>query len=308
MVSATSSLKGQGMPAPPVDRRRDVQHTMAGSLLLLAPAGVLLIVLFLIPAAYAVYLGLTNLRLTGPQSVHWTFTGMANLNRLASDPLFSSSVWLTVIFVVGSVVGVIVIGLALAMLLQTANRVIRVIVGGIVIVAWMMPAITAGMTWYASTTAGGTFATLLSSPKADYLHQFPMAIVTLANVWSQTGFAMLVLGAALRNIPREVTEAAVLENSSPMQRFRLITLPLLAPTIMTTVLLVVLISLANFALIYIMTQGGPGDATNILPVYSYQQGFQFFNLGYGALIGNAMVLLCAVFGALYVRAAGRSGR
>jgi multiple sugar transport system permease protein len=129
-----------------------------------------------------------------------------------------------------------------------------------------------------------------------------MLIVTLANVWSQTGFAMLVLGAALRNIPREVLEAADMEDASRWQRFRLITLPMLRPTIVTTVLLITLISLANFALIYVMTQGGPGNSTNILPLYSYQQAFEFNNLAYGAIIGNVMVLICAIFGVIYVRA------
>lgn len=285
--------------------REDVERFEPGSLVLLGPAFAMLLVLFLIPAVYAFYLGLTNLRLVGPEAVNWTFTGTRNLQRMAGDSTFVLSAWLTLLFVVGSLTGVIGIGLALAMLLQAANRVTRIAVGAVVVVAWMMPAITAGMTWYASTTAGGTFATLFGDSRADYLHAIPILIVTLANIWSQTGFAMLVLGAALRNIPREVLEAATMENASGRQRFWRVTLPLLGPTIMTTVLLVVLISLANFALIYIMTQGGPGDATNILPLYSYQQAFQFSNLGYGALIGNAMVVLAAIFGALYVRSTGR---
>ncbi|HEY5119943.1 MAG TPA: ABC transporter permease subunit, partial [Acidimicrobiales bacterium] len=100
-------------------------------------------------------------------------------------------------------------------------------------------------------------------------------------------------------------EAAIVENASPWQRFRLVTMPILRPTITAVVLLVALLSLANFSLIYVMTQGGPGNATNILPLYSYQQAFQFNNLAYGALIGNVMVLLAAFFGVLYVRVATR---
>jgi multiple sugar transport system permease protein len=69
--------------------------------------------------------------------------------------------------------------------------------------------------------------------------------------------------------------------------------------------LVALLSLANFSLIYIMTQGGPGTATNILPLYSYEQAFTFNNLAYGALIGNVMVIIASVFGVFYVRIAGR---
>ncbi|MBV8942820.1 MAG: sugar ABC transporter permease [Solirubrobacterales bacterium] len=74
---------------------------------------------------------------------------------------------------------------------------------------------------------------------------------------------------------------------------------------MTVVLLVTLLSLANFGLVYIMTQGGPNNATNILPVYSYQQAFSFNNLAYGALIGDVMVIIATILAAGYVWAARR---
>lgn len=286
----------------PTGRRLDRERFQWGSITLLLPALVLLVVLFLIPVGYAFFLGFTNLRLVGPTALNYQFTGTANLHQLANDSVFPLSVKLTAIFVAGSVVGTVIVGLALAMLMRSANGLIRVVVGGVVIVAWMMPAVTAGMTWYASTTAGGTFATLSGLSQSDFLHSQPMLIVTLANTWSQCGFAMLVFSAALRNIPGEVIEAATLENASAVQRFRRIILPLLRPTIVTLVLLVTLLTLANFALIYIMTQGGPGNATDILPVYSYQQAFSFNNLAYGALIGDVMVVIATVLGFAYVRA------
>lgn len=293
---------------PPLGRRADAERFDWRSLLLLAPALILLGALFIGPALFAGYLGLTNLALIGSRATHWQFTGIANLAQMLADPHFLTSVLLTIAFVVGSVVGVVVVGLVLAILLQQAGRLPGIIIGGLVVIVYMLPAITAGMTWYASTTAGGTFAALAGAPDADYLHSQPLLIVTVANIWSQTGFAMLVLSAALRNIPTEVLEAAVLENASRWQRFRRVMVPLLGPTILTTVLLVILISLANFALIYIMTQGGPGEATNILPIYSYQQAFIFGNLGYGALVGDAMVLLAALFGIAYVTTSGRGAR
>lgn len=283
------------------ETRRDKTRFQWSSLALLTPASALFVVLFLIPVGYAIYLGLTNQTLLGPTSVNWGFTGTQNLSRLASDTTFISSLWVTGFFVVGSILGVVVAGYALASLLLRALPWVRVIVGGIIVIAWMMPAVSAGMAWYASTTAGGTFSTLLGLPHSDFLASQPLLIVTLANIWSQTGFAMLVIGAALRNIPSEILEAAEIENASPWQRFRLVVLPLLRPTMTAVVLLVALLSLANFALIYVMTQGGPGNATNILPLYSYEQAFQFNNLAYGALIGNVMVLIAAIFGVLYVR-------
>jgi multiple sugar transport system permease protein len=286
--------------------RHDKTRFQWSSLALLTPAFGLLAILFLIPAAYAVYLGLTNLTLVGPTAIHSMYTGTQNLVRLKGDTTFWSSLWTTGWFIAGSIVGVVVVGYGLATLLMRARPWMRIIVGGIVVIAWMMPAVTAGMTWYASTTGGGTFSTLLGIPNSNFLDAQPLLIVTLANIWSMTGFAMLVMGAALRNIPGEAIEAAVVENASTWQRFRLIVLPLMRPTIIAVVLLVALLSLANFSLIYIMTQGGPGTATNILPLYSYEQAFTFNNLAYGALIGNVMVVIATVFGFFYVRIAGRS--
>jgi len=285
--------------------RRDKIRFQWSSVLLLSPALGLLVILFLIPIGYAFYLGFTNLTLVGPTAVRWGWTGTQNLTRLASDTTFTSSLWVTLFFVVGSIIGVVAMGYWLSSLLLRAQAWVRVLVGGIVVIAWMMPAISAGMTWYASTTASGAFGTLTGHPQADFLANQPLLIVTLANVWSQTGFAMLVIGAALRNIPSEILEAASVENASSWQRFRMVVLPLLRPTFTAVVLIVALLSLANFSLIYVMTQGGPGNATDILPLYSYQQAFQFNNLAYGALIGNVMVIIASIFGVLYVRVASR---
>jgi multiple sugar transport system permease protein len=304
-----STVSLDAATAPPVAQlwktRRDKERFQWSSLALMTPAFALLIVLFLIPMGYAIYLGLTNLTLVGPDAVKWGYTGTQNLVRLKGDSEFWNSLQITGFFIVGSIVGVIVVGYGLATLLMRARPWMRIVVGGIVVIAWMMPAVTAGMTWYASTTGSGTFATLTGLKNSNFLDAQPLLIVTLANIWSMTGFAMLVLGAGLRNIPGEAIEAAIVENASAWQRFRKIILPLMRPTIIAVVLLVALLSLANFSLIYIMTQGGPGTATNILPLYSYQQAFTFNNLAYGALIGNVMVLIATIFGVLYVRIAGR---
>jgi multiple sugar transport system permease protein len=283
---------------PRADRERFRFRSSAG---LVAPAFVLIAGLLLFPVGFSIYLGLTNISLVGPTANNWQFTGLANLSRLIHDSTFISSLGTTAIFVVGSVAGSLVLGLMLAMALRRSGRLVRAVVTGVVIVAWMMPSVSTAMTWYASTTAQGTFGKIFGVPGADILHANPLLIVTLANIWQWTGFAMLVLAAALRNIPADVIEAAEIEKASWMQRFRLLVLPLLRPTIIVTGLLVFLLSLGNFSLIYIMTQGGPGNATNILPVYTYEQAFQFNNLGYGALIGDVMVIASFIVGIVYVR-------
>ncbi len=285
----------------PTGRRKDRARFQWGSLVLLAPAIVLLLGLFIYPAAYAFYLGFTNLRLIGPTAVHYQFTGTANLQTLVHDGVLWNSMWITAVFVGGSVVGAVILGMVLALALRTATRSVRVVAGGVIVVCWMMPAISAGLSWYAASTAGGTLATILGTSSSDFLHSAPLVVVTAANCWSQTGFVMLVFAAALRNVPGEVLESAKVENASAWQTFRKISLPIIWPVVVTTVLIVVLLSLGNFALIYIMTQGGPLNATNILPVYSYVQAFSFQDLAYGALVGNVLVVISTVLAAIYVK-------
>lgn len=304
---AVSTLSAEAVTGPDLTRlwktRHDRERFQWSSLTLMTPAFGLLIILFLIPMGYAVYLGLTNLTLVGPTSVQWGFTGLQNLSRLRQDTTFWSSLWVTAGFIGGSIAGVVVIGYALASLLMRAHMWMRIVVGGLVVVSWMMPAVTAGMTWYATTIQGGALGTLTGLHNTNFLDNWPLVVVTIANIWSMTGFSMLVMGAALRNIPSDAIEAAMVENASSWQRFRRIVLPLLRPTVIAVVLLTALLSLANFGLIYIMTQGGPGTSTDILPLYSYQQAFSYNNLAYGALIGNVMVVIATVFGVLYVRVA-----
>lgn len=271
-------------------------------LLLLTPAALLLLLLFLAPVAYAFYLGLTNVTLAGIHAERYWFTGAANLRRLWHDTSFWQSLWLTAVFLFGaSVVGVTLVGLGLAVLMQHAQVFWQRLAGAVAILAWMLPPVTAALIWYAFSTTGGTLS-LLAGGRADPLDDHPMLIIILANIWATAGFSMMVLGGALRGISREVLEAARMENASRVQTFVFITLPLMRRALVTNLLLVTLIILANYALTYIMTAGGPNDATNILPIYAYQQGFTFNNLGYGALIGDVLVLIATAFAYLYVRA------
>lgn len=300
-VSNSSTAAG-GPPQPgPEGARLDHQRLQKSSLPLLLPAAVLLIGLFLGPIVYSFYLGLTNLKLVGPTAQNHRFTGLDNIHRLIDDGVFRESVYLTAIFVIGSgVLLTTVVGLALAVAMQKALVATSGIVGLIVMVAYMIPPVTIAIVWVAAGKPGGAITSLFGSSQSDFLNNNPMMLVSAANAWALTGLAMLLFAAALRNIPADIIEAAELENANAVQRFTRITLPLLKPTIVTTVLLVSLMSLANFTIVFLMTGGGPGTATMILPVYSYQQGLLFNDLAYGALIGNITVVIAVIFSALFV--------
>jgi multiple sugar transport system permease protein len=283
--------------------RLDRERFQWSSLLMLAPGSALLLVLFLGPVLYAFYIGFTNLALVGSRSRDYSFTGLENVTRMLGDYVFIKSSWLTILFVVGSaIVGQSVLGMLLAILLRNAVVPIRAVVGSIVIVAWVLPEITVALIWYAFAQAGGTLSILLGHTSSNYLVLVPMLIVSLANLWRNVAFSMLVFSAGLRNLPSEVLEAAEVEGASVWRRYRLVILPLLRPTIVTNLLLVTILNLSEFTLIYAMTQGGPGIETTTLPIYVYQEAFVFHQLGYGTAISLVLVLIGALFSLLFVRA------
>lgn len=282
-------------------KRLDKPRFNPATLFLLSPTIILLATLFVFPIAYSIYLGFTNLQLIGPHSVHYQFTGYQNIGLLLADQVFLRSLWLTTIFVVGSgAIATTVLGMVMAIAMQDSIAVIRVVVTGLAIVAWTLPPSTIAIIWYAATTQGGVVPVLLGHANYDLLYDRALLIVSIANSWSLAGLATIMFSAALRNIPRDIIEAAMLENASAHQRLMRLTIPLLKPTIVTSALLMTLLTFGNFTLIYLMTAGGPSDDTNILPVYSYLQGFQFHRLGYAALLGNVIVILSGLLGGTFV--------
>jgi multiple sugar transport system permease protein len=301
MTTGAAQIDAVWTPAIPEGRRGDRSRFSWSSIPLLLPALALIALLFLGPVIYSIYLGFTNLALTGPTALHYHWTGSANLHQLVNDPVFHHALVVTAIYVVGSsVIGTTAVGLAIALAMQKAYGVLRLLVGAVVMVCFMLPPVTVAIVWYAASTGGGTFPILFGSANSDLLNTAPLVFVSAANCWSLAGLAMLLFSAALRNIPEDIVESAKLESAGPVQRFWHITLPLLRPTIVTTILLMTLLSLANYTIVYIMTAGGPGTATTILPIYSYQEAFQFGHLAYGALVGNVMVLITAALAAVYV--------
>ena len=155
--------------------------------------------------------------------------------------------------------------------------------------------------FYAFGTQGGLLGQMIGKSGEDFLSTVPLLIVCIANVWRNAAFSMLVFTAGLRNVPEEIDEAAQLEGASYWRRLFTVTLPILRPTIVTNLLLLTLINISDFTLIFVMTQGGPGTSTAILPVYMYIQAFQFNNLGYGSMIALALVLIGALLSLFYVR-------
>jgi multiple sugar transport system permease protein len=280
-------------------------------LLPLVPS-VLLLALFMAgPVIWSFYISFTNTALTGRFARTPEWVGIDNYVELFTDREFPLSLLLTVVFVLGSaVIGQNVLGLGLALLMLKANRVVRAIVGTTVVAAWVLPEIVAAFAAYAWFADDGTFNQLLETigvAGPNWLFDFPMLAVILANVWRGTAFSMLVYEAALNDVPPEITEAAIVDGASGAKRLVWVTLPMIRGSIATNHMLITLQTLAVFTLIWVMTRGGPGMASSTLPVFAYQEAFKFQQIGYGSAIAVVMIVVGAVFSIGYIRAL-RPGR
>ncbi|GAA3817133.1 sugar ABC transporter permease [Streptomyces coacervatus] len=290
-------------PASPGQRpRRRLPRTLT-RLLPLSPAVALLLLFLAGPIAYCAYIAFTDLQLTG--QAHSSFVGLANFRKAFKDAEFRNAVWLTVVFtVVSSLLGQNTIGLALAALMRRASKPVRTLTGGIVITAWVLPEVVAGFLLYAFFRREGTLNAILEwlhLPSQDWLFTLPILAVSFANVWRGTAFSMLVYSAALNEIPKEITEAAEVDGAGGWRRMWHITLPMIRRSIGTNLMLNTLQTLSVFGLIWVMTRGGPGNRSQTLPLFMYEQAFQNSMIGYGTAVALLLLLVGSLFSLVYLR-------
>ena len=180
---------------------------------------------------------------------------------------------------------------------------------GLLLASWMLPALVVGALWkwlFATEYGVVNFALaglrLIDAP-VHWLSDPAIALtsVTIANIWFGMPFSMILIAAALTGIPQELYEAAALDGAGPIARFRYVTLPALKPTLLAVACLVTIYTMRAFDLIFAMTHGGPLDASNVLPLLSYQFSFQQFHFGVGAAIGTFAFLIVFVVALVYVR-------
>ncbi|MGO4186557.1 carbohydrate ABC transporter permease [Pseudarthrobacter sp. TAF60_1] len=274
-------------------------------LLPVLPAVLLLLVFLAGPVLWAFHASFTNAALTGRNARSPGWIGLENYQRLFTDPVLPLSLALTVIFVAGSaIVGQNLLGLAIAILMRRARRPVAAVVGTAVVAAWVLPEIVAAFAAYAYFSRDGTLNRILGGlglGQPDWLYSFPMVAIMLANIWRGTAFSMLVYRAALDDVPGEVTEAALMDGASGWQRLAYVTIPMIRGSITTNLMLITLQTLAVFTLIWVMTAGGPANASTTLPVLAYQEAFKFGDIGYGTAVASVLILIGLVFGAVYVR-------
>ncbi|MGP4113539.1 carbohydrate ABC transporter permease [Streptomyces sp. 4N509B] len=274
-----------------------------------APA-VLLVAAFLVfPALWTIYLGATDYQLTGLAAAEPEVVGLDNFERALDEEEFTHSLVLTLQFVLGSaVLGQAVLGFAIAWLMRERRGVLRRLVEAMVLLAWILPSSVIAFLWIALLDRDdGTLNALLGTPGTAWLLEHPMLSIIVFNIWRGTAFSMMLYAAALQNVPPSHLETARLAGASNWQQLRDVVFPRIRGHILTNLLLISLWTFNDFTP-FLLTGGGPEDATEIMPVFIYRSAVFGGELGYGAAISVLMLLANLVIALFYVRLLRRRGR
>jgi multiple sugar transport system permease protein len=251
--------------------------------LFILPAVAFVLVMMVFPIIYTVRLSFFQWSMSAVQPPVWV--GLDNYAELfTADPRFTDAVVRTFAFTIGAVAVEMVLGLLIALLLNKpfrANNVVKTLI----LLPMVATPVAMGMAWLLmlEPTIGVVNALLrmVGLPTQPWLASPQQALpsLMLVDIWEWTPMVALIALAGLASLPEEPIEAAVVDGASPFQRFWHVLLPLLAPTLIVAMLLRSIDALKTFDIIYTMTQGGPGFSTETLNIYSYVQGFSYFQMG-----------------------------
>jgi multiple sugar transport system permease protein len=283
-----------GRPAGPSRWHRMRRDGSAIALLFVLPYAVLFFVFRIGPAIAGMLLSLTRYRITG--TVEWK--GLSNFQRLFGDALFWNALRVTLVYTLIAVPLTVLVSLGMAQLCARSVRGIRVY-RALYFLPVVTSLITSGVIWqWIYSTSGPLnwlFATLGVGP-VPWLSSGVAVLpsLSLLSVWSRFGYDMLILLAGLLAIPREYTEAAMVDGASAWARFRHVTLPQLKPALFFVVILELIQSFQVFDVIYVMTGGGPVRSSYSLVFFLYDQGFHYFDFGYASTAGVVLFAITLV--------------
>lgn len=267
-----------------------------------APAVLALAVVVFFPSGYLIWMSLMHWVVTDPQI---RFTGADNFTAMLGSGDFWSAARVTLLYLVLSTAFMIVIALGLALTLtgiRTAG-----FLRALVVMPLVIPPVVVGFTWRFLLNGEmgfiGAFLLPMAGVRISLLADPVGALfsVVIADVWSRTPFMFLIFLAALQGIPKDLYEAARSDGASVWQEFFLITLPLIKGALVLAVLFRIIDAINTFELIYVMTKGGPGRATQTLSILGWKTAFQGFDLGGSAALGVILLVVTMTVAMLMFR-------
>lgn len=283
-----------------------VSRERAFALCLLAPCALFATIFAFYPIVHSVYLSLHRIVLGLPQ-LGRPFVGLQNYRELLADPVALHSLGNTLLFVFSSTLLEVSFGLGIALLIHRTFRG-RGLVRAAILIPWAIPTVVSSQLWrfifndsfgllnfalYGSQT--GSYRAWLAEPA------YAFTAIVAADVWKTSSFAALLVLAGLQTIPEEIYEAARIDGAGAWTRFRRVTLPLLKPALLVALLFRTMDAFRVFDLVFVMTQGGPADATNVLQFYGYKKIFAEGLMGYGSTISVLVFAVTLTVSLVYLR-------
>ncbi|WGD32149.1 sugar ABC transporter permease [Ancylobacter sp. WKF20] len=273
-----------------------------------APGLLTLAVVMGFPLVYAALISVSSLTLLKPMLT--PYVGLKNFIVVMSEPIFWSAVWLTIKYSVVTVAAEFAIGLGIALML---NRTVTMkpVYFAVLTIPMAMSPVSVALIWRMLLQPNlGIVNQMLETmglPRVDWLGDPGLALWTMAaiDVWQQTSFVVLILAAGLAALPRDPYEAAEVDGASPFQQFWFITLPMLRPVAAIAVIIQLINEFRTYDLPYILTKGGPGNATEVLSFFAYRRAFLGLHLNEGAAAAFALLLIVLSLTVLFFAALER---
>jgi multiple sugar transport system permease protein len=284
-----------------MDRERSLLRLLRRSAWF-APAVLLACGVMLYPALRTLALSFLNVNLKN--HFHSEFAGAANYVRLIHDSRFHSAIWTTTVFTTISVAIEFALGLALAISADSWKRG-KGALRTILLIPWTLPTAVIGVlwAWIFNDQYGILNSLLLRSGIVNTPISWlgtsgaAMSALVIADVWKTTPFVFLILLAGLQSIPGELYEALEIDGGGIVDRFRYITWPFLARFVFVALIFRLIQAFSVFDLVYVMTGGGPGGATETLSLYAYRTMMRYLDFGYASTLATATVAMLAVVAA-----------
>jgi multiple sugar transport system permease protein len=278
-------------------RRRAVRWRNAGGYLFLLPAVIYITATMLYPVAYNIRMSVRDVNIRTFMSGDAPFIGFDNYRAVIESPDFRHSLGISLIFTGGSLLFQFTLGFALALFFNQpfpGNGILR----ALFLLGWVLPTVVSGSVfrWMLDGDFGvinyaRSELSLIDGPRYWLVDpDFALNGTIFANIWVGIPFNMVLLLAGMQGIPQTLYEAAAVDGANAWHRFRSLTLPLMRPVSLSVLLLGFIYTFKVFDLIYVMTAGGPVDATTVVPLYAYQLTFEFFRFGQGAAAATLLLL------------------
>lgn len=274
---------------------------------MVAPALIIFLVFSIYPIGYMIYLSFHNWDLINPVK---QFVGMNNFKDLMNDALFLQVIRNSIVYMIVTVLGSIILGTLLAVFLNKDTRISRIL-QSVTFAPYVISMVSVAFIWQWIMDADygllNYFLNFFGISNIDWLNNTSIAIFSLAviSIWKSLGYNALIILAALKSVAKYIYEAAQIDDTKPMKVFFKITLPMISPSLFFLTIMNIISSFKVFETISLITAGGPMNSTNTLVYYIYEYGFKYNKIGYASAAGVILFLILGVMTILYFKVLSR---